>query len=120
MVLKHDLCEPFRFLRRHGYGPPGGSVALDEFPDARVQAALGDAGFKVIGAVDANDLGKLLRRYPGDVKKRVAEFRTDHRVQLGRGRDPDAELGKGRGDSSRYSPRRIDKSAVQVEDHGHC
>ena len=120
MVLEHNLCEPFRLLRRHGNGPTGGGVTFHEFPDARVQPALGDAGFKVVGPVDPDDLGKLLGRNPGDIQEGVTEFRTDHRVQLGRGRDPDAELGKGRGDSARYSPRRIDKSAVQVEDHGHC
>ena len=50
----------------------------------------------------------------------MAQLGPDHRVQQVLAGNGKAKFREGRGDSVRYSAGRIDKSAVQVEDHGHC
>ena len=57
---------------------------------------------------------------PGDVGEGMAEFRADHGIHPGFAGNAESELREGRCDSVRYPAGRIDKSAVQVEDHGHC
>ena len=69
VVPQHGPGQAFRLLRGHGHGPPGGGEALQDFPDARVQAALRDSGGKVVRAVEADDVVQLVRRNPGDVQR---------------------------------------------------
>ena len=120
-VVRQDSAgKPFRLLGRDGDGPARGDEVLEEAADSRVQPALRDSCGCVVRAVDADGVFQLCGRNAGDFRQGMAELGPDHGVHPGLVRNRQAKLGEGRGDTVGNTPGGIDKSAVKVEDHGHC
>ena len=121
VVLQHDLGQSFGLLGGHGDRAARQRRKPPAAPGCRGTGGSGRC--RCPGSAPGRSRmtsSSMRRRNAGDVQQGITELRTDHRVQLVRAREREAEFGEGRGDSVRYSAGRIDKSAVQVEDHGHC
>ena len=120
-VVRQDSAgKPFRLLGRDGDGPPRGDEVLEEAADSRVQPALRYSCGCVVRAVDADGVFQLCGRNAGDFRQGMAELGPNHGVHPGLVRNRQAKLDEGRGDTVGNTPGGIDKSAVKVEDHGHC
>src|SRR6478735_343112 len=119
VVLQDSAGDAFGLLGGDGDGLSCLDQGFQQRPDPRIKPALGDAGGQVVPAVDADGVVELFGRDPCDVPQRMAELRPDHGVQPVPARYRQAEFGEGRRDPVRDPPGRIDKSAVEVKDHGH-
>src|SRR6478735_5483168 len=120
-VVRQDSAgKPFRLLGRDGDGPPRGDEVLEEAADSRVQPALRYYCGCVVRPVDADGVFQLCGRNAGDFRQGMAQLGPNHGVHPGLVRNRQAKLDEGRGDTVGNTPGGIDKSAVEVEDHGHC
>ena len=120
MMRQHRMCQTLWLLGGYCHRPARCGEGFKDPADARVQPALGDSGGHVVFAVPADHLFQAVRRYLCHVEQGIAQLGADHRVEqvLAGNREP--QSAEGRGNPLGYATCRVDKSAVQVKDHGHC